>query len=320
LIPYSYCGLPIISNINLPELDYASLGKQRFSFYLKSPLKQNAKYLWLHHWRDPSGEILLSYGKQSHFRWLRFPRLADFCFTVEAQDISCYPAQETSQETIEHILLDQVLPRCLAYHGRIMLHASAVRLEKGLILFMGDSGAGKSTLAGNFHQAGNPAVSDDCLWIREGKGQVRAVPTYGGLRLWEDSLQALFSAGQATTAMAHYTTKKRVPLDECDRSGEDDLPILAVMLVTPADQVSTSEILLERLSKHEAFIAMLKQTFQLDVTDLKRMTRHAKALGRIVPKVRAYRLSMPREYALLPKVRERILEEVEILKGQPQSH
>jgi hypothetical protein len=315
LFTFSYCGLPLLSNINLPELEHASLVRSGYAFYLKSPIKQIAEYPWTHHWRDLSGEISLSYCKQGPFQWLRFPGLADFCLAAGATEISCYPLPETSRESIEHLLLDQVLPRCLANQGKVMLHASAVRLKAGLILFIGDSGAGKSTLAGNFHQAGNPAVSDDCLWIKASKGQVKAGPTYGGLRLWDDSLQALFSADQVTTTIAHYTTKKRVPLDECGRLGKEGLPVLAVILLAPVDQVSTSAILLERLSRREAFIAMLKQTFQLDVTDLQRMTRHIKALGRIVPKVRAYRLSMPREYAMLPKVRERILEEVEMLPG-----
>ena len=192
-----------------------------------------------------------------------------------------------------------------------MLHASAVRLEQGLILFIGDSGAGKSTLAGNFHQMGNPVISDDCVWIKEDKNQIVAVPSYGGLRLWEDSLQVLFASEASIHSMAHYSSKKRVTFHENESlvSGTG-FPVLAVILLSPSDQISASEVVLDKLSRRETFIAMLKQTFQLDLRDLERMTRLMQTLGCIVPMLPAFRLSMPRDYGLLPIVRQKILETV----------
>lgn len=192
-----------------------------------------------------------------------------------------------------------------------MVHASATRLKNGLILFLGDSGAGKSTLAGNFHQAGQPAVSDDCIWIKEGKTAIKAIPTYGGLRLWEDSLDILFPSEQNIDPVAHYSAKKRVSLKENDFPRfSKGIPILAVFVLSPIGDTPVSEINLDRLSQREAFIALMKQSFQLNVLDIKRLKRHMGALGRIVPRIPAYRLSMPHDYDLLPLVRQKILEKV----------
>jgi hypothetical protein len=192
-----------------------------------------------------------------------------------------------------------------------MLHASAVKLEDGVLLFLGDSGAGKSTLAGNFHQAGNPVLSDDCLWIKDSADQIKAIPTYGGLRLWDDSLQVLFSSEHNIYPVAHYSSKKRVALqrDGGLQSGTG-MPVLAVIALSPPGHTSTSEIILERLPNREAFVVMLKQTFQLNVLDIERMTRHMEALGRIVPRLPAFRLSMPHKYDLLPATREKIVKAV----------
>jgi hypothetical protein len=111
--------------------------------------------------------------------------------------------------------------------------------------------------------------------------------------------------------MAHYSTKKRVPLQENDKpQNRKGLPVLAVIVLSPAAKVTGSEIILEPLARREAYIAILKQTFQLDLNDLERMSRHASALGRIVPRLPAYRLSMPRDYGLLPLARQKILEAV----------
>jgi hypothetical protein len=280
-------------------------------FSLESTRQQSIDYLWSHHWLSPSGDKLLSYCNQDSYHWLRFPALADFRISANVKEIFCYPPPKIPQETIRHLFLDQVLPRCLAHQGKIMFHASAVQHEQGLLLFIGDSGTGKSTLAGNFHQAGNPAISDDCLWIKENQDQIVAVPSYGGLRLWEDSLGVLFAVEQDTQSMAHYSSKKRVPLNENDllRFGKG-VPVLAVIVLSPPSDKPISEIALDRLSHRETFIAMMKQTFQLDLSDLKRISRHMQALGRIVPRLPSFRLSMPRDYDLLPVVRQKILEKV----------
>ena len=309
LFAYSYCGLHVLSKIAFPELPQSKHDKGWLLFSLEPPINHSIQPIWLHHWLSQSGDKLLSYCIQDSYHWLRFPGLADFRISANAREISCRPLPEIPQETLRHLFLDQVLPRCLAHRGRIMLHASAVQLEQGLLLCIGDSGAGKSTLAGIFHQAGSPVMSDDCVWVKKNKDQIRAVPSYGGLRLWEDSLQVLFSAEQNIQSMAHYSTKKRVPLNENDMLGfGSGIPILAVIVLSPLGQSPDQEVILDRLSHREAFIAMMKQTFQLNLMDLERMTRHMQALGRIVPRLLAFRLSMPRDYDLLPIVRQKILE------------
>lgn len=311
MFTYLFCGQTIQSSIPLPELLRADQADAKLFFKLERPQERSIDQPWSHHWLSPDGEKSLSYRWQDSCHWLRFPGLADFLLSAHAERISCFPFSEMPLETIRHLLLDQVLPRCLAHQGQIMLHASAVRLELGLILLVGDSGAGKSTLAGNFHRAGHPAISDDCVWVKENDHQILAVPSYGGLRLWDDSLEVLFPSDAHTPSMAHYSSKKRVTLnkDELPESGTG-IPILAVIVLSPADPISASDVSLDRLSRRETFIAMLKQTFQLDLRDLERMTRHTQALGRIVPMLPSYQLSMPRDYDLLPVVRQKILDAV----------
>jgi hypothetical protein len=180
-----------------------------------------------------------------------------------------------------------------------------------LILFIGESGSGKSTLAGNFHQVGNPLIADDCLWLKDESERVSAIPTYGGLRLWEDSLDVLFPSEQPARLMAQYSRKKRVIFSETKGWQSDEgIQVLGVFALTQASQTSSEEIIIERLSHRDAFIAMLKQTFQLDLKDYERVKSHILELGCVVPKLRIFRLTMPHKYDLLPAVRQRILDAV----------
>jgi hypothetical protein len=304
---YHYCGLQLISETPIPELPESSKADNESIFFRVQNRQPISSVHWLHHWISATGQRMISYG-HTNAHWLRFHELADFHISSDLTVITCYPTSVIPQETLIHLLLDQVLPRCLAHRGRVMLHASAVNVKQGILLFIGDSGAGKSTMAGNFHEAGHSALSDDCVWIKETQDQIIAVPTYGGLRLWQDSLKALF-AEQDTYPMAHYSSKKRVPLDKNDVLRlEDGLPVLAVIFLLPPDSTSPKEIMLERLSNRETFIAILKQTFQLNLLDMERMRRHAQELGHLIPRLRAFRLSMPRDFSLLPTVRQKILE------------
>jgi energy-coupling factor transporter ATP-binding protein EcfA2 len=50
-----------------------------------------------------------------------------------------------------------------------VIHASAVTTKHGAVLFSGASGCGKSTTAINLAMAGNHLISDDCVWIQDGK-------------------------------------------------------------------------------------------------------------------------------------------------------
>jgi energy-coupling factor transporter ATP-binding protein EcfA2 len=309
---YLYCGQTVLSNIAIPELALSNNSKTFFLFGLEESQQQSTEFSWSSCWKDPSGEVELAYGKKDSNHWLRYPELADFRISTSLEEITCYPVPEIPLETIRHLLLDSVLPRCMARQGKLMVHASAVRLETGILILVGDSGAGKSTLAAYFHQAGQSAISDDVVWVKENQDQqIRAVPSYSGLRLWVDSLNVLFANEQNIHSMAHYSEKKRVLFYGSDLMEYDNSnPILAVIVLSAPNQVSNREIRLRPLSRSDAFMEILNETFQLESFDLQERTTRMRALGRMVTRLPSYQLSMPRDYDLLPAVRQRILEAV----------
>jgi hypothetical protein len=309
---YLYCGFIIDSNIPLPELPYVDSGTPGFMFCLERSRPQSMEYSWSDSWRSPQGKKVLFYHKQSTFHILRIPGLADFYISMNLMEIICYPIPGIPKATIRHQLLDSVLPRAMAHQGKLMLHASAVQTEKGVLVILGNSGVGKSTLAGYFHQAGEPAISDDVVWMKDGPtDRVWVVPSYDGLRLWDDSLKVLFAEEQNILPMAHYSPKKRVLFDKhstLHRIAGDSA--LAVIVLTPNPRNSASDILFEYLPHRDAFIRMMDETFQLDSKDLGMRTYRMETVAHMVIKVPIYRLAMPLNYEFLPMVREKILETI----------
>src|SRR5208337_3198059 len=91
---------------------------------------------------------------------LNVPNVARFLLSKGAA-IDFDPASAEALDDVPIFILGTVFGILLHQRGRITLHASAVRVNGGAVLFCGSSGAGKSTMAAALAQRGYPVASDD---------------------------------------------------------------------------------------------------------------------------------------------------------------
>jgi hypothetical protein len=260
---------------------------------------------WIHHWPDESGAMSLGrYGEGNDFL-LRFPDLADFVISEDGSALEAWPAPETSEETLRHLVLDQVLPRVLAQQGRLVLHAGAVRVGQEAIAFIGETGRGKSTLTASFHAAGYRLLSDDGIVLAEAQGTTLAQPTYSSLRLWPEAVAGLFARAPDLAPMAHYSRKQRVILT--DAPNNTPIPLAAIYVLAPATGEDAASISLTRMSPSEACMAIIGNSFQLDVTDRRRAMGLLTVASDIAQQLPVFSLDFPRSFECLPDVREAIL-------------
>jgi hypothetical protein len=268
---------------------------------------------WYHHWRFPDGELWLSLAKGESGYLLRFADLADFLVSHDGRDIRCYPAADTPLETIQHLLLDQVMPLVLSSWGKLVLHASAVASPVGAVAFAGETGQGKSTLAATFGKGGLPLLTDDCLMVEAREGRLFGVPSYPGVRLWDDTVGALFEDETTLATVAHYTHKRRLVLNnDAPHANGDPVPLRRLyFLAPPAGRDAAGPIEIHPLSPQEAFMSLVSVAFKLDMTDREMLKREFEALASMATLPLFYSLSFPRNFACLPRVCEAILEHVE---------
>ena len=147
-----------------------------------------------HEWKDEQGGVIVACLRYEERYLLRFPDLADFCIQPDERKIIAYPVANLAENTLAHLLMDQVIPRVLGHEGRVITHASAVVTPNGhAIAFLGDSGRGKSTLASSFYQSGYGLVTDDTLLLELRDDQVYCLAAYPSLRLWPEAAAHLFS-------------------------------------------------------------------------------------------------------------------------------
>jgi hypothetical protein len=218
-------------------------------------------------------------------------------------------APDTPDTTIQHCILDQVIPRLLAHDGAFVLHAGAVRIGDAAVLFVGESGLGKSTLTASFARADIPILSDDAVVVTNRDGKIYARAVYPGLRLLPDSLLALFPADHPTTDMAHYSDKRRVMVDAAVTDA--DLPVAAVFLLgddgLPPDQPEVRP-----MNAAAACMALVDQTFAAD--PLRGAVERMRFASQIVRNIPVLKLHYKRDYDALPKVRETLIATLNDLK------
>jgi hypothetical protein len=306
---YRYADLSVASAwplVELPTVEPHKADNPNITFGPRvTPAREPANSEWLHHWPDESGAMSLAqYDGGSDFL-LRFPGLADFVISEDGRAIGVWPAPETSTETLRHLVLDQVLPRVLAQQGRLVLHAGAVRVGQKAIAFIGDTGRGKSTLTASFQAAGSPLLSDDGLVLTQENGAALAQPTYSSLRLWPEAIAGLFARAPDLAPMAHYSRKQRVILT--DVADHAPMPLAAVYVLFPEAQEDSASILLTRMSPSEACMAIISNSFQLDVTDRRRAMGLLTVASGIAQELPVFSLAFPRRFACLPDVRKVVL-------------
>jgi energy-coupling factor transporter ATP-binding protein EcfA2 len=180
------------------------------------------------------------------------------------------------------------------------------------VAFAGPSGRGKSTLASAFYRAGYQLIADDCLLLEAQADGVQAIPAYPSVRLWQDSLEALLDAddpdAERLVEMAHYTSKKQLLLSPDSSTPEGSRPPLAALFLlgeAPPGGVNET-IRIAPVKGLSLLMALIEDSFALDVVDHQEVSRSFRGLGRLAAALQVYRLDYPRNYESLSRVIDKV--------------
>jgi hypothetical protein len=79
-----------------------------------------------HEWIFPDGTKWAQFYRVDRNYLVSFPDLGDFAVSADGRTVRAWPAPGISEDTMQHLYLNQVLPLALSKQGRIVFHASAV--------------------------------------------------------------------------------------------------------------------------------------------------------------------------------------------------
>jgi hypothetical protein len=215
--------------------------------------------------------------------------------------------------TVRHLLLDQVLPAIASREHGSGLHASAVVVGGEAVAFAGKTGLGKSTLAASFAAAGFPALTDDCLIVKESGEQFLAVPAYSSLRLWNDSADAVGGDLGRRHRVAAYSQKIRVNgATSKIPFWRDPAPLRCVYVLDT--RAPRRGVVIEPLPERDAFIALVRLSFRLDPYDRLHLATEMDRLARLSRVVSVRLLRVPRRLENLSSVQEAVLRDLQTIR------
>ena len=256
-------------------------------------------------WLTLDGDVASLFYRQGDKYLLRILELADFSIDLGERLVTCNPAPEVTDETIADLYFNQIIPLIMGTDGELVLHASAVAVNRHGIAFLGSTGRGKSTLAAAFAREGHGFLTDDGLILDASDDSYLVRPRRPILRLRPDSEAAILhlplvdpaDIGQLKTRVA---ARSEIPFHA------DAVPLSALYLL--AEPRPRYDVAIVRLSPAAALSAMIGHSFILDVEDRPRMKAHFDRLAQLAVQLTCYSLDYPRRYESLPSVIDAIIE------------
>lgn len=265
--------------------------------HAKSSVQEN-HFRWLDGIGEPegSGEKWLSIGTSGSDTLLRFSGEADFLVRPNHRKIEISASPELEPSGLQHLLLNQVIPRYLCSEGYLVLHASAVSMNGAGVLFVGPSGSGKSSLAALLCQAGASLIADDATPIHQlASGDLRILASEAPLRLNPDSAEAL---GGSNSSAGEFTRGKHaLPSPTAKRS--PSVSLSAAYCLNPSGDNSGGSVQIERLSPVEFFQRAVSQVFRLDPSKTATIAQEFEQLSGLAEAVPVHLLSYPHDWSQL---------------------
>jgi len=120
-------------------------------------------------WRDNDGTICAYGGNLNGTCWLHLPGVATFSFSDENAQITATADASAARGRIVDAYYRTVLPLALQARGIEVLHASAVRMDGGIVALCAIKETGKSTIAYALSRRGHSLYADDAVpFIKSG--------------------------------------------------------------------------------------------------------------------------------------------------------
>lgn len=118
--------------------------------------------------------------------------VAAYLVSADGGDVTIAPAPGAENAEIRTFLFGTVFAILCLRRGWLLLHACCLRVGDKAVAFAGESGVGKSTLAAALWTRGHSLLADDVTVVdTDAPGGPSVLPSFPGVKLWRDSLEAL---------------------------------------------------------------------------------------------------------------------------------
>jgi hypothetical protein len=315
---YSVFGLSVTSDLPVPglELRGGSVGVDVHLWFRQWPS-------WLHDLQasktpfyarpdsDGTGVPSLRVETLGDGGYLRFCYCDGTQFLLDRGGTNVWarwPEPLTVEDTATY-LLGPILGFLLRLRGITCLHASAVATGGRAFALAGPPRAGKSTTAAAFARRGLPVLSDDVVALDETGGCLRAQPGNPRIRLWPESVWALYGAPDALPLLTPNWNKRYLDLGENGSPFQEvPLPLAAIYLLGERSPDKRAPFV-EALPAPAALMALVAETYTNYLLDREMRAREFEVLGRLVNRIPVRKVTPHADPAALGKLCDVLLED-----------
>jgi hypothetical protein len=240
--------------------------------------------------------------------YLRWADLFEFVVSADGRGIRYHQLGGATAESFSTYLLGQVLSFSLLAFGVEPLHGTVVVINGEAIAFLGDCGYGKSTLGAALLRLGHPILTDDLMALERTASGYAVHPGMPRLKLFPSVSRRVLGVERGGTRLNNGTSKQILPL-AAGQVWRRRAPLRALYVLSEPTNARRrpAAIELERLSRGDAFLEVIRNTFNTIVEDRDRLANQFAFASRLVATVPVNRLSYPRRLKLLPAVCEAVL-------------
>jgi hypothetical protein len=223
--------------------------------------------------------------------------------------ISFSPVTKPSDAKVYIIaLMNTVMAILMFQRGLVTIHGSCVAVRQQAFIFVGHKGQGKSTMAGFLHAAGNELISDDVCAIEMDKNRGPYVyPSFPSMKLWPDAMNFLEIDAEKYKKV-HNMAEKRL-IGNVENFSSSPVQLGGIILLF----YDNSKCSVTRIAGHEPLIELLPHQFVNRFFE-KQPVCYAQQLylqlASLLQEVPVYRLTRPKNLALLSEVGEKFIKSV----------
>jgi hypothetical protein len=241
-------------------------------------------------------------------RYLRWSSAFEFLIPPDGRSVTCRPLTPRGVDAF-HTHLGPSLSFAMINLGFEPLHSTTVVIDGQAVALMGDCGYGKSSLGASFVKAGYRLLTDDLLVTSSEDGQFLAYPGAPRVKLYPAIAKIIFGPRVKGLRLEPLTPKLIIPLDE-KQSQRTPVPLRAIYVLRPPGARTPSHVVIRKLSHRSAFVELVRNTFNMSVSDPGRLERQFALASRLAMTVPIKSLSYPRKFGMLHDAREAILADV----------
>ena len=210
---------------------------------------------------DAVASGVLYQAKPDHFL-LRLDEIGAF-WVRNGDEIIIEPAPDATDDEVRLFLFGSAFGALLHQRGLFVLHASAIEINKGAVLFVGPSGNGKSTTAAAFHRRRYRVLADDvCALTLDETDRPVVIPAFPQIKIWSDTAKQLEQETEKLPKVRPQLEKYALRIHADFPT--DPLPLYAIYHLTTHNK---PEFELKPMEDADKFRVLLNNTYRARFMD-----------------------------------------------------